>query len=180
MRGKVEGIIKDGKEYYITFRVDDVAEVEPIQGAECDIKVTKHREKRSLNANRYLWELCGRIATTLSQDGELFTKEEVYRNAVREVGIYEDTPMIYGYQDRLRQAWEQHGTGWITEIVDYYGEDAVLVRCYIGTSQYNSAQMSRIIDYIVQDCEALNIPHLIPEEEANLISLWESEGKKNG
>lgn len=177
MRGKVAGIIKDGKEYYITFRVDDVAEVEPIQGAECDIKVTKHREKRSLNANAYMWELCGKIADKLSDDGILFTKEEVYRNAVREVGIYEDTPMIYGYQDRLRRAWEEHGTAWITEIVDYYDDNTVLVRCYYGSSQYDSKQMSRLIDYIIQDCDELGIDHRTPGEIADLISLWETERK---
>ena len=176
MRGKVNGIIKDGNGYYITFRVDDVAEVEPIQDADCDIKVTKHREKRSLNANRYLWELCGKIADKLSDDGELFTKEDVYRNAVREVGVYQDTPMIYGFEDRLRKAWEAHGTAWITEIVDYCEDNAVLVRCYVGSSQYDSKQMKRLIDYIQQDCDALGIDYLTPDEQARLISLWE-EGK---
>lgn len=39
-----------------------------------DIELKKHRKKRSLNANAYLWVLCGKLADKIGVD-----KESVYR-----------------------------------------------------------------------------------------------------
>ena len=46
-----------------------------------DIKIEKHRKKRSLNANNYLWELCTQIGNIIRK-----SKEEVYLDMLVDYG----------------------------------------------------------------------------------------------
>lgn len=68
------------------------------------------------------------------------------------------------------------GTGWITEQVDFEADgDHVRVRRYYGSSTYNTRQMSRLIDNLVQDCKAVGVETLTPAELARLKGAWTSE-----
>ena len=145
------------------------------------IKISKYRKKRSLDANAYCWVLCTKLAEKLSDDKVKYTKEDIYRNAVQELGIYKDFPNLNPSDAKtLRHAWELLGTGWITEQVDFMQDgENVVIRCYYGSSTYNTKQMSRLIDNLVQDCEAVGIPTQTPEQIANMLSLWKA-GENNG
>lgn len=140
------------------------------------IDISKYREKRSLNANSYMWVLCGELAKALSDEKEKYTKEDIYRNAIKEIGVWKDFEGLSPDDAKtLRHAWEMLGTGWITEQVDYMQDgENVVVRCYYGSSQYNTKQMSRLISNIVQDCEAVGIETKTPDEIANMLSLWKA------
>lgn len=138
-------------------------------------KIDRYREKRSLNANSYMWTLCDKLAKRLCETTRTkHTKEDIYRNAVREIGIYKDfEDLTPANAKTLCHAWEMLGTGWLTEQVDYAPDgENVVVRCYYGSSQYNKRQMSRLIDSIVQDCQAVGVETRTPDEIAKLISLW--------
>ena len=143
-------------------------------------KVDKFREKRSLDANAYFWALCGKLAEKLSDENTKYTKEDIYLKSIKEVGVYKDFQGLSPTDAKtLKVAWEMLGTGWITEYVDYMqdGENLV-VRCYYGSSKYNTKQMSRLISNISQDCEAVGIETKTPDEIANLLSLWEIGERK--
>ena len=159
MRGELAGFALDPrtKKPLITIRLDvqDYAEeYDRLNGKVLDIEIKEHREKRSRNANNYLWVLCGAIAERL--DGE--TKDTVYKRAIKERGIYRDiTVSDEGAASALTVVWSAYGTGWFVERVDAAGT-GILLRCYYGSSSYNTAQMSRVIDGLVQDARALGIP----------------------
>ena len=74
----------------ITFELDKTdrsfLDNDMLDGRDLDLTVKAFRKKRSLNANAYMWELCGKLAETL--DG--VTKDDVYREAVRNTGVYKD------------------------------------------------------------------------------------------
>lgn len=56
-------------------------------------------------------------------------------------------------------------TGWFTERVDFTPDgEKEIIRFYYGSSRYNTRQMSRLIDNIVQDCKALSIEVLPPDK----------------
>lgn len=133
---------------------------------DCEIK--EHREKRSLDANAYCWVLLDKLADAIRS-----TKEELYLKKVREVGPYKDFSLTEDEAKTFRVAWEKLGTGWPTEIVDYSRSgDRRVVRAYYGSSQYNTKQMSRLIDSIVQDCKDLGIETLPPEKLAAMKEEW--------
>lgn len=149
---------------------DGRAVYDEYNGKDLTLKISKFSPKRSKNANAYFWELCGRLSEKLN-----IPKDEVYREQIRHVGVYKDFQGISVPDAKtLRTAWEMLGTGWITEQVDYDTSETVTVRCYYGSSQYNTRQMSRLIDNIVQDCEAVGINTMTPQELSLLKSEWEA------
>lgn len=138
---------------------------------ELDIEVKQHREKRSLDANAYMWVLCGKIAKKLN-----ITKEEVYRRNIKDVGVYYDDEIEPEKVKRRCTAWELIGTGWLTERVDFTQDgNKEIIRFYYGSSRYDTKQMSRLIDNVVQDAQSCDIDVRTPNEIAEMISLWESE-----
>ena len=50
--------------------------------------------------------------------------------------------------------------------------DRLVIRAYYGSSRYNTRQMSRLIDSIVQDCKDLGIETLPPEKLAAMKEEW--------
>lgn len=146
-----------------------------LHGHKLSFKISKYREKRSNDANSYLWLLCTKLADKLSEDGTPHTKEEIYRDAVKARGVFrEQGELPLDFAKTSRTAWEMLGTGWLTEQVDFEPDgDRVIVRYYYGTSTYNTKQMSRVIDWLVAECKQFGIETKTPDQIANMLSLWE-------
>lgn len=134
-----------------------------------DLTVKEHREKRSLDANAYAWVMIHNLAKAMHEK-----PIDIYRLAVLNVGD-NYTPMCVREKDveRLRKSWESNGEGW--QVIDK-GESNVkgcrTVFAYYGSSVFDTAQMSRLIDSIVQDCKALGIETLTPDKLSLLKEEW--------
>ena len=89
--GTLENIVIDykTKQPKITLNCDKncLETIENLKDSKLSIEIKKYRKKRSLDANAYCWVLCDKIAKTIGA-----TKEEVYKDAVSNVGTFE--PMI--------------------------------------------------------------------------------------
>jgi hypothetical protein len=100
---------------------------------------------------------------------------EVYREAIRNVGN-NATPLCVREQDvaRMIRNWERNGLGWV---VDNLGMSQVRgcrnLLAYHGSSTYDTEQMSRLIDILVQDCKQLDIETLTPDKIALLKEAWQ-------
>lgn len=134
-----------------------------------DVEAKEHTEKRSLNANAYMWQLCSKIAVAIHS-----TKEEVYQSYIKQVGVFKDFTLAPDAAKTFRVAWGKLGTGWVTEQVDYAPDgNNVVVRAYYGSSQYNRRRMSKLIDLIVEDCKQMGIETLTPRELSLMVERWE-------
>lgn len=128
----------------------------------------EYRAKRSITSNSYMWALLDQMADALHT-----TKEELYLHKVREVGVYKDFHLCEDEAKTFRAAWERLGTGWPTEQVDYTSDgERLVIRAYYGSSQYNSKQMSRLLDSVVEDCKELGIETLSEQELSLLKEEW--------
>lgn len=138
------------------------------------LEVRKQTKKRSLDANAYCWALLERLAEVLGR-----SKDDLYREYIKSVGVYRDFHLLPEEAESLRTAWGLLGTGWITEQVDYTPDgEHLLIRAYYGSSRYNSKQMARLIDSIVEDCKDQGIETLTPSELASMKEAWgRAEGK---
>ena len=136
-----------------------------------DLEVKEHRQKRSLDANAYAWVLIHKLAHATR-----LTPVEVYREAIRNVGN-NFTPICIREQDvaRFIRDWERNGLGCV---VDNLGMSQIRgcrnLLAYHGSSTYDTEQMSRLIDNLVQDCKALDIETLTPERLALLKEEWDA------
>lgn len=136
-----------------------------------DLEIKEHREKRSLDANAYAWVLIHKLAAAMR-----LKPIEVYREAVLVVGD-NYTPMCVREQDveRHKRIWESHGDGW--QCVDR-GQANVpgcrTVFAYYGSSVFDTKQMSRLIDSLIQDCKALDIETMPPDKLSALVGEWDA------
>jgi hypothetical protein len=135
-----------------------------------DADLKEHRERRSLDANAYCWVLIGKLASKLH-----ITPEEVYRHYIPDIaGNYVIQPVREDMIERWDKIWCD---GHIGRMTDDLGECRHTpgyhnIRCYLGSSDYDTAQMSRLIDLIVEDCKAQGIETATPEQLALLKDRW--------
>ena len=136
-----------------------------------DIELKKHREKRSINANGYLWTLCDQIANVVNT-----TKEKVYKKAIHEVGQFEVLPIKNEAVDTFINAWTSHGIGWICESIgDSKLDGFTRVIAYYGSSVYDTKAMSRIIEWVVEEAKNLGIQTISDKEFQSMIDEYEKE-----
>jgi hypothetical protein len=138
------------------------------EGKEYKLEVKEFKQKRSLNANSYAWTLIDKLAEKLRMP-----KTDIYKSYIKEIGGNSD---IVCCLDRavsdLCQAWQGRGIGWLTETEPSKLEGCTNVRLYYGSSVYDTAQMSRLIELIVQDCKEHDIETLTPEEIDRMNAEW--------
>lgn len=140
-----------------------------LQDQDLDIEIKKHRNKRSLNANNYAWQLIGKIAEKINAD-----PVEVYRKFIREAGVLKVLEISENALPVFDRAWSDHGIGWIVEVLDYSRTEGMkLVRAFYGSSTYDSKQMSRYIDNVVQEAKTLGIETMTPAELEGLKEAWQ-------
>lgn len=133
------------------------------------VKIGKHREKRSLDANAYCWVLIGKLAEKLN-----LPVKEVYRTAIKEIGgNYEVVCVKNEAVEKLCSAWGSKGLGWQTDTIKSKLEGCTNVILYYGSSTYDTKQMNLLISNIVQECETLGIETKTPAQIAELLNLWE-------
>lgn len=132
------------------------------------VKFEVVRPKRSLDANAYMWVLCDKIA-----DAVHITKEEVYRKAIRQVGVWHDGAFVQRDVPQIIRMWSSNGIGWFVDVFDSRLGGCRKLRLYHGSSLYDSKQMSRLIDYVVDEAKELGIDTATPDEIARLTAAWE-------
>lgn len=138
-------------------------------GKEYDVDIVPHRKKRSLDANSYFWVLVGKIAEKIQAPKNL-----LYREYIREVGAYTPLPIKECAVEDFRRIWESHGTGWVLEVVDDSKLSGYkLCHAYQGSSTYDTAQMSRLIDFVVADAKDQGIETLTPQRLSAMLDRWE-------
>lgn len=128
------------------------------------IEIKKKRQKRSLSANAYFWQLVNKVAVKLN-----CSDQDVYRNLVKDFGVSTTLMVRDEAKEAFIRAWTEgkDSSGWFVEDLGHE-----VVRAYSGTSTYNTKEMSRIIDGLVEECKALDIETMTPDELAHLKSTW--------
>ena len=170
--------------YEITFSTRDKFAIMKLKEYREDIlsiDIAKKKGKRSLNANAYYWVLADEIAKELSKtESRPYTSMDVYKEHIMDVGAFYMRPVKQREVEKFTGIWESKGLGWIC---DDMGESKLdgyqVMKCYYGSSSYDTEQMTRLINLAVADAKELGIETMTPEEIANLLSL-EKEVLGNG
>lgn len=152
--------------FFINQEVEDFEEIENVELL--DIEAKKHRNKRSLDANAYCWVLLGKLAEKMDMKSE-----EIYKMEIKDIGVYEVLPIKNEAVEKFIEAWQKNGIGWPCEIIGKSKLDGYTnIKAYYGSSTYDSKQMGRLIDSIVEDCKMQGIPTDTPEQIARYKEAW--------
>lgn len=136
-------------------------------------EVKEVKRRRSLDSNAYAWVLIGKL-----QDKLHIPKEDIYKSLIKEIGSYEVIPVKNEAVERFSQAWSKNGLGWITETTKSKLEGFTNIIAYYGSSSYNTSEMSRLIELIVQECKQQDIETMTPNELKSLLESWDKHEQK--
>lgn len=158
----------DGKQVLSFEVISGLGNLDELIDKDLTVEIKPFRKRRSLDANAYFWVLCDKLAVKTG-----ISKEEIYRESIKNIGGNSDTVCVVDEAvDKLRSAWERNGLGWQTEVLDSKIKGCTNVILYYGSSTYDTKQMARLIDNIVQDCKANDIETLPPYEIKRLKEAW--------
>ena len=149
---------------------ESLSSIEELKEDKLSIEIKKYKNKRSLDANAYMWVLISKLEEKLN-----ISKDIIYKDAIRNIGVYEVIPVKNEAVERFIEAWTKNGLGWVCETTKSKLEGYTNILAYYGSSTYNTAEMSRLIDFIVQECKQLNIETMSRTELDSLIESWGSK-----
>lgn len=148
----------------ITLRIGDKSFLNEaiLDGRELDLSLKEYREKRSLNANNYMWALIGKIATEMR-----ISNDEVYHKMLCDYGTFDlddgMTKVVTLRADVKLDGWLFVHTKPI-KTVEFKGDMYTHYALIKGSSQYNTREMSHILDGVIYEAKELGIEVLTQEE----------------
>lgn len=127
-------------------------------------------QKRSLSANAYAWALMNQLAAKINRP-----VLDIYRDLIRDIGgssamITISAPAAKSF----KVGWEAKGDGWQVHKLDEMATPQgafYTLQCWYGSSVFDTSQMHRLIELIVQECQQQGIPTMTPEEISKLKGL---------
>lgn len=123
------------------------------------IELKEWRDKRSLDANAYLWVLVTKIAEVVRSD-----KDSVYFEMLKRYGQGGVVKIPNDKVDLFKRAYKYHEPHEKLSAE----EKAQYFRFWVGSSEYDTREMSVLIDGVISDAEELGIPTL-PDDEINAM-----------
>ncbi len=167
-------VVQNGNKHAFYCMIDNnqVDELNKLCNKDCDkvIEIKQYREKRSLTANGYAFQLMSEIAKLLTS-----TTEEIYEQMLHDYGVHKYpvcTPKkVAGYKQDYK----------IVEVLNKLRVetekgvmvDAVQLKCTTGSSKYDSLQMSQFIEGIKTECDTLGIETMTPDEINRMMANYE-------
>lgn len=158
----------------ISFLINDRSKlptIEELKGIKLKITAKRDIKKRSTNANNYFWKLL----QELCELAEIDTIEE-YKRRVKELGIFRRFKIEKVNVKTFEKMWTSQGMAWFCEIFDteIIGDaEFKIINAYYGSSSFNSKQMSRLINDLVEDCKIYGIETKTSAEIKSLLESWD-------
>jgi hypothetical protein len=125
-------------------------------------ELKEHRQKRSLDANAYYWQLVTKIADIIRQD-----KEKIHIDMLKHYGQVSSIMMLSSIDIK---GFVRYYEAESKRIV--HGKEFTVYKVYKGSSEMNTKEMSALIDGVVYEAKELGIETMTPDEIAKLKSLW--------
>lgn len=134
-----------------------------------DLTIKEHRQKRSQDANAKLWALINEMSVILR-----LPPDEIYQGYIPDVGgNYWIAPVK---PEEIPERTKDWCLGHIGRMVDDMGpcvskdlQGYHNLKLYRGSSEYDSATFSRLLDLVMQDCRQLGIETLSEREKSLLL-----------
>ena len=146
----------------LTVNEDARQALEELKDCDLDIVIKKHRKKRSLDANAYYWVLVTKLAKALNS-----SNPEVHNRLLR---MYGEPELFDGIATYTTIPDTEEAEKKVNTSMDYHlapttqvrqGNDGVMYRTYRmlrGSHTYNTEEMARLIDGLIESCKEAGIP----------------------
>lgn len=135
-----------------------------------EVSIKEAKKKRSLAANAYFWTLVDKLSAKVG-----VPPKDIYRQFIPDVGG--NCLVVPIEEESVEEFCELWCKGHIGRIAEDWGPCRNTpgyhnVRIYKSSSDYNTEQMSRLIQLAVDECRQYGIETMTPNEIARMVDLW--------
>lgn len=185
IRAKVAGISRDWKtgKYNITLEMTEgnIDEINPLQEKDLSVDIKPFRKHRSKDANGLLWHCIGIIAQAFNAD-----KWDIYLGALKDHGQFTYITALDEAVEDIKKQWrevEVIGDTVMdvlnTETGELEPRSAKQMLCYFGSSTYNTAEFSRLLNGVIEEMKELGLERPTSEEMKRALDEVEKNENKN-
>lgn len=175
-RAELVGISTDYKtrETLLTFRVEDCspASAEEMTGKALRLDAVMWRDKRSREANSYYWTLLAKLAGKLGRSNVSLHNEMIAKYG-------EPMPVLCGERVYVSLPDNEAVEKWVEENETVHLRPTSQVinghrtyRLMLGSSYYDTAEFSRLLDGLIEDCKAVGIETMTPAEVERMMAHY--------
>lgn len=134
-----------------------------------DIEIKVYRERRSLDANNYFWQLLSKMAPILHTN-----KDSLYLVMLEKYGAFMYLPGNDDDYERLKTVFRIVNIRGETVLTTPSGKELHLhqLQCYKGSSMYDTLEMSHLIDGVVSEAKELGIDTRTSDEIERMKQQW--------
>lgn len=185
LKGKLVNITRHlgSGQFWITLGVEAIPEgLASLQEKILAITLKQYREKRSLNANAYYWRLVGEMAAYMKHPQQV-----VHNELLRSYGTLDTVegenlmifiPDTFEAEEKvlMQETYHLKPTS-MTKITD----DGRAFRAYLvikGSHEYDTQEMSRLIDGAVSEAKQMGLETLPPDEIERMMAAYEEHFAK--
>ncbi len=140
------------------------------------VEIKEHREKRSLDANAYYWVLLGKLHKALKISSSYCHNLMLRRYGTLERFDEKPVYLVVPDTDEAAAKADEADTYHIKPTSSVRtGKDGKSYRTYMllrGSHDYNTEEMSALIDGIVEECKQVGIETLTPLELERMKEEW--------
>lgn len=159
-KGRITGIQVPfrSKRPVVSFEVQAEPEaLEKYMDIDLDISFSRHRNRRSIDANAFLWACLGEIARAINSD-----TWSIYLYMLERYGKFTHILVKPEAVEQVRQVWRE------TKIV---GEKNGMIQmlCFFGSSTYNTKEFSQLLDGVVSEMKEMHLETPPDEEMKRLL-----------
>lgn len=125
-------------------------------------EIVRKRKARSKDANALCWAVCTEIANVLRED-----KESIYIDMLKRYGQSDVISVLSAVDVKgYFKYFEEFGKGTVN------GKEFTHYKVYKGSSEYDTREMSILLDGIIEEAKALDIDVISEREKSLLIEEW--------
>ena len=144
-----------------------------------DIEPHKERKGRSLNANSYFHVLVQKLAQAQQPPVSLAKCKNMMIAAYGQPEYIDGQQAIIKSnvpQEKMQEIEYLHTA--LVKISEENGTECYFYRIYRGTHTYNTIEMQKLIEGVVQECKDAGIETATPAEIAKMIDVWGLKNEK--
>ena len=143
-------------------KVKDIIDWLLEQDKEKLFEIKEYKKKRSLNSNAYLWVLCTEIANIMT-----LSKEEVYVKMLEDYGVSILVPLTVDTEPKKYfKYYSYFDKGKLN------GKECIWYKVFKGSSEYDSKEMTHLLNGVVEEAKQLGIMTLDEIEIQEMLDRW--------
>lgn len=172
--------------FRVTFEAEDdiSGQIDDMRDKTLRLTAKQWRDKRSLDSNAYYWVLLSKLAEDLR-----ISKPRAHNIMLREYGQVE---LVDGSRCYVRIPDTEEAENDVMERTVFHlrptsqvveGNDGINYRTYVvlmGSSRYDTAEMSHLLDGLIYECKVLGIETATPEELERMKQLYDQNRRGDG